>query len=69
MQSAARKCHHSPDPENPLLVQGLKMVMEEGITMDECKMQPKHTVINYPMGLIDECLCYLEGILCLPYRA
>ena len=37
-----------------VLFQGVNWVLEEGITMDECKEQPKHTVISYPMGVIPE---------------
>ena len=36
-----------PDPDNPLTVHGLNWVLEDGISMDECKEQPKHIVVNF----------------------
>ena len=37
--------------ENPLVAHGLKWTQVESISMDECTVQPKYAVINFPMGV------------------
>ena len=55
MQQLLGNVTTEPDPDNSLTVHGLNWVLEEDITMGECKeQQSKHTVINYPMGVIPE---------------
>ena len=50
-----------------LTVHELNWVFEEGMTMDECKEQPKHTVINYTMGVIPEFGNFYAIWLFFPY--
>ena len=46
-----------PDNSIPALLghpHGLTWTCVEFISMDECTAQPKHTVINFPMGMLQD---------------
>ena len=40
------------DATNPLIAHGLKWTLEECISMDICRDQPKNTIINFPNGVV-----------------
>eukprot|EP00731_Ephydatia_muelleri_P031198 Em0022g712a len=42
------------DATNPLIAHGLKWTLEECISMDVCRDQPKNTVINFPNGVVPD---------------
>ncbi|KAL5467184.1 hypothetical protein EMCRGX_G031378 [Ephydatia muelleri] len=42
------------DATNPLIAHGLKWTLEECISMDVCRDQPKNTIINFPNGVVPD---------------
>eukprot|EP00731_Ephydatia_muelleri_P024545 Em0016g816a len=42
------------DATNPLIAHGLKWTLEECISMDICRNQPKNTIINFPNGVVPD---------------
>ena len=42
------------DATNPLIAHGLKWTLEECISMDLCRDQPKNTIINFPNGVVPD---------------